>query len=174
MSQASKQVDWCITKALKELEECKKQGLKPKHRGLVKVPSNVQEAKQHLTKAEHDLQVSEYLVKGGFADTSIGTLFYTMYQCFLAISSKFGYESGNQTCTISLIEYLIEEKKIAVDKRFVAYFKYETEEQVKDSIIEMREQYTYGSEVKVEKSKIDFFMKECKELIDITKTIIYE
>ena len=173
MSQASKQVDWCLTKARKELEECKKQGLKPKHRGLIKVSSNVQEAKRHLTKAEHDLQVSEYLVKCGFTDTSVSTLFYTMYQCFLAISSKFGYESGNQTCTISLIEYLIEEKKIAVDKRFVAYFKYEAEEQVKNSIIEMREQYTYGSEIKAEKSKIDFFIKECKELIDLTKTIIY-
>ncbi len=174
MSQASKQVDWCIKKAQKELGDCEERGLKPKHRGLIVVPSDVQEAKKHLGKAEHDLRVSEYLVKGEFTDTSVSTLFYAMYQCFLAISSKFGYESGNQTCTISLIEYLIEENKIAVDKRFVGYFKYETEERIKNSIIEMREQYTYGSEVKVEKSKIDFFIKECKELIDLTKSIIYE
>ena len=30
MSQASKQVDWCIKKAQKEIEECKKKGLSPK------------------------------------------------------------------------------------------------------------------------------------------------
>ncbi len=174
MSQASNQVDWCIKKAQKELEQCRKQGLKPKHRGLAKILPDISEARQHLDKAEHDLKVSEYLVNGGFTDTSISTLFYTMYQCFLAIISKFGYESGNQTCTLSLVEHLIEENKIAVDKRFVAYFKYKNEDEVNDSIIEMREHYTYGSEVKVEKSKIDFFIKECKELIDITKTIVYE
>lgn len=173
MSQASKQVDWCISKAQKEIEECKKQGLKPKHRGLVKVSFNLQDAKKHLGKAEHDLKVSEYLVSGGFTDTSISTLFYAMYQCFLSIAAKFGYESANQTCTISLIEYLIEEKNIEIDKRFITYFKYENEES-KDSIIEMREHYTYGSEVKAEKSKIDFFISECKKLIDITKTIIYK
>ena len=82
MSQASKQVDWCIKKAQKELEDCRKQGLKPKHRGLIKVISDMQEAKRHLNKAEHDLQVSEYLVNGGFTDTSVSTLFYTMYQVF--------------------------------------------------------------------------------------------
>jgi len=97
-----------------------------------------------------------------------------MYQCFLAITAKVGYESSNQTCTISLIEYLIEEEKINLDKRFVSYFKYEEEEKVTDSIIEMREQYTYGNELKAEKSKIDFFVKECKELIDIVKTIVFE
>ena len=172
MSQASKQVDWCLNKAKKELEECSKLGLKPKHRGLVKFVPNIESARQHLSKAEHNLKVSDYLMKGGFIDTSISTLFYAIYQCFLAISLKFGYESGNQTCTISLIEYLIEEKKITLDNRFVNYFKYEDKE-IKNSIIEIREQYTYGSEVKVEKSKIEFFVKECKEIIDATKTILY-
>lgn len=172
MSQASKQVDWCLSKAKRELEECSRLGLKPKHRGLVKSASNVESAIQHLSKAEHNLKVSDYLMKGGFTDTSISTLFYSIYQCFLAIASKFGYESGNQTCTISLIEYLIEEKKINIDNRFVNYFKYENEE-IKNSMIEMREHYTYGSEVKVEKSKIEFFIKECKEIIDATKTILY-
>ena len=37
MSQASKHVDWCITKAEREIEECKKLGKRLKHRGLVKI-----------------------------------------------------------------------------------------------------------------------------------------
>lgn len=37
MSQASKHVGWCLKKANKEIEECKKFGKKLKHRGLLKV-----------------------------------------------------------------------------------------------------------------------------------------
>ncbi len=150
MSQVSKQVDWCIKKAQEEIEECKKQGKKPKHRGLLKVKPSIEEAKRHIEKAEHDLNVTKYLIKGGFRDASIGTIFYTMYQCFLAISAKFGYESGNQTCTIALIESFKEEGKIDLDEKFIRYFKYEDDE-IKDSIIEMREDYTYGTDITADK-----------------------
>ncbi len=37
MSQASKQVEWCLSKAKKEIEECKKLGKRAKHRGLLKI-----------------------------------------------------------------------------------------------------------------------------------------
>lgn len=173
MPQASRQVDWCIKKAEEEIAECKKQGKKPKHRGLLKVKLSIDMAKRHIGKAEHDLNVTEYLVKGGFRDASIGTIFYTMYQCFLAIAAKFGYESGNQSCTIALIENLKEEGKINVGEKFIKYFKYEDDE-IKDSIIEMREDYTYGTDITADKSKTDFFIKECRELIDRTRDIIYQ
>lgn len=173
MSQASKQVEWCLAKAEKEIAECIKEGKKIKHRGLLKVKPNTEEADKHLKKAQHNLKVTEYLLKGDFTDTSIGIIFYTMYQCFLAIISKFGYETGNQTCTIALIEYLKEENKINLDDRFIKYFKYE-EEQKTESVIDMREDYTYGTNIKADKSKINFFIKECKELIDVTKEIIYK
>ena len=173
MSQTSKQVDWCLKKAEKEIAECEKKGEKPKHRGLIKVKPDIEKAKEHIGKAEHDLNVTKYLVKGGFSDTSIGTIFYSMYQCFLAIAAKFGYESNNQTCTISLIEYLKEENKIEFDDRFISYFKYK-DKTTKESFIEMREEYTYGTETKADKSKIDFFIKECGELIDIARGIVYK
>lgn len=35
MSQASKYVQWCLHKAKKEIEECKKLGKRAKHRGLL-------------------------------------------------------------------------------------------------------------------------------------------
>lgn len=173
MSQASRQVDWCIKKAMEEIAECKRQGKKPKHRGLLKVDPSIDKAKRHIGKAEHDLNVTEYLVKGGFKDASIGSIFYTMYQCFLAIAAKFGYESGNQICTIALIENLKEEGKIKIDDNFIKFYKYENDE-IKDSIIEMREDYTYGTDITADKSKIDFFIKECRELIDITRDLIYQ
>ena len=173
MSQASKQVDWCVRKADEEIEECKRNNERPKHRGLLRIEPDIENEKRNIAKAEHNLKVSQYLIDGGFTDTSLGTIFYSMYQCFLAISLKFGYETRNQTCTISLVEYLIEENKIELNEKFVKYFKYEDNE-IKDSIIEMREDYTYGSDIMPDKSKIDFFMRECKELIDITRNIIFK
>ena len=139
----------------------------------MKVKPNFEEAKKHIEKAEHDLKTAEYLANGGFTDASAGSVFYTMYQCFLAIVAKFGYESGNQTCTIALIENLKEEGEINLDDKFIKYFMYE-EDEVRESVIEMREDYTYGTDVKADKSKVDFFMKECRELIDITREIIYK
>ena len=172
MSKASKSVDWCLKKAEKEIKECESLGKRAKHRGLLKIEPNIEEAEKHLAKAEHYLEVTEYLVKGKFSDISLGTLFYTMYQCFLSIIAKFGYESGNQSCTISLIEFLKEQGKINLDERFLKYFDYK-EDNSDDSIIELREDYTYGTNTKADSSKINFFIKECKELIDTTKEIIY-
>ena len=91
MSQASKQVDWCLNKARKEIEECKRLGKRPKHRGLLKIKPNLEEAKEHIEKAEHNLQVTEYLKKGDFLDISISTIFYSMYHCFLASKINFFY-----------------------------------------------------------------------------------
>ena len=39
-SQSSKHLDWCLRKAEKELEECKKQKKKLRHRGLRKIEAN--------------------------------------------------------------------------------------------------------------------------------------
>jgi len=169
MSQTSKHVEWCLKKARKEIDECKKLGKNPKHRGLLKINPNPEEAKKHIEKAEHNLKVTEYLIRGGFTDISVGTIFYSMYQCFLAIAAKFGYDSGNQICTISLTKYLKEEGKISLDEKFIKYFNDENE----GGFIGMREDYTYGTKIKADKSKIDFFIRESKELIDITKEIIY-
>jgi hypothetical protein len=91
MSRASKQVDWCIVKAKKELDECKKQEKRPRHRGLVKSVPNLEISKKHLEKAEHDFRAINYLLKGNFEDVSISMIFYSMYHCMLAIAAKFGF-----------------------------------------------------------------------------------
>ena len=175
MSQASKHLDWCLNKAKREIEECKNQGKRIKHRGLLKIKPDLEKAKEHIEKAEYDLEVTEYLKKGNFLDIGESTVFYSMYHCFLAIAAKFGYESSNQTCTIALVEYLKEEGKINIDSRFIDMFKYkESEEEKKDSIIEMREDYTYSTKRSFNETKINTFIEMCKELIEITKEIIFE
>lgn len=174
MSQASKHIEWCLKKADKEIEECKKSGKRIKHRGLSKIKPDIEEAKGHIAKAEHNLKASEYLEDGEFLDISTSTIFYSMYHCFLAIAAKFGYESGNQTCTIALIEHLKEEGKIIIDSKFIDMFRYKEKEENNDSVIEIRENYTYSTKISVNKIKIDELIKIAKELIELTKNIIYE
>lgn len=67
MSKSSRHVDWCLKKAEKEIKECESLGKRAKHRGLLKIEPNIKEAEKHLAKAEHYLEVTEYLVKGKFS-----------------------------------------------------------------------------------------------------------
>ena len=176
MSQASKHVEWCLNKALKEIEECKKLGKRIKHRGLLKINSDIDEARKHLAKAEHNLDGITRFGEIGFSDWSMSAGFYCIYHCFLAIAAKFGYESSNQTCTASLMRFLKEDNKIQLDEKFIELLKYEEMEEIKEnSIIELREDYTYGVQISVkDEVKVNELKNICKELIDITKEIIYK
>ena len=174
MSQHTKQIEWCLKKAKKEINECKKQGKRLKHRGLLKINQNIEEAKKHLAKAEHNFNGVTKFKQIGFSDWSMSAGFYCIYHCFLAIAAKFGYESGNQTCTISLIRHLKEENKINLDKKFIELLEYEEFENVEESFIDLREDYTYDVKISVEdEAKINELKKTCKELIDVTKQIVY-
>src|SRR3989338_2753799 len=156
MSQASKHVEWCLHKAQKEIEECKKQGKRLKHRGLLEANADIDEAKKHLAKAEHNLIGISRFKEIGFSDWSMSAGFYCIYHCFLAIAAQFGYESSNQTCTISLMRFLKETNKIQLDKKFIELLEYEEMEDIKEnSVIDMREDYTYGVQISVkEEAKI--------------------
>ena len=176
MSQAAKHIEWCLNKAKKEIEECKKLGKRPKHRGLLKSNPNLEEAKKHLAKSEHNLIGITKFKEIGFSDWSMSAGFYCIYHCFLAIAAKFGYESANQTCTISLMRFLKENNKITLDDRFIELLEYAQMDDAKsDSIVDLREDYTYGVQVSVkDEARLHDLKKTCKELIEITKQIIYE
>ncbi|MAF37025.1 hypothetical protein CL622_07970 [archaeon] len=175
MSQAADQVKWCLKKAEKELEECKRLGKHPKHRGLVKKEPDIYTAKKHIDKAEHDLKAAILNQQHNFHDWTINIGFYVVYHCFLAIASKFGYTSGNQTCTIALIQWLKEEGKIKFNEEFIDILKYhDTKNEKEDKVIELREEYTYGIETKVDETKVKKIIDMSKRIIDATKDIVYE
>ena len=175
MSQAYKHVEWCIKKAKKEIEESKNLGKSPKHKGLLEIKPSTEEAKKHILKAEHNLKAVAKFKEIGFSDWSIAAVFYSIYHCFLAIAFKFGYESKNQTCTIALIEYLQENGKINIDKKFIDILKYSDMGIDISKVIEMREEYTYGVDIAFDDTtKIEDLIKTCKDIIFITKNIIYK
>jgi len=170
MSHASNKVDWCLEKAKKELQKSRK------HRGLVKIKANLEEAKNHIKKAEHDLAAIGYFNEGGFSDWSMSAAFYSIYYCFLAITEKFGYESKNQECTIALIKWLKEDKKMDIDDIFIeALENFDEQERQTSNIIGKRELYTYGTTLSVEdKEEITKSIQLCRECIMQTTKILYQ
>ena len=169
MTQASRRVKWCLRKAEKESEEG------TKHRGLVKKEIDLDEAKKHIIKAEHNLSAIDYFSLGEFSDWSMSAGFYCIYHCFLAIIEKFGYESRNQECTIALVKFLKEQGKIEFDNKFIeALESYDEKERHESNVIEKRENYTYGTTISVDnKEEIKNSIKLCKECLDLTKRIIF-
>src|SRR3989344_1652184 len=126
-------------------------------------------------KEEHDFDGITKFRKIGFSDWSMSAGFYCIYHNFLAIAAKFGYDSSNQTCTIALMRFLKETNKIQLDEKFIELLEYEEMEDIKEnSVIDMREDYTYGVQITVkDEAKINELKKTCKELVDITKEIIF-
>src|SRR3989339_810882 len=157
MSHAKNKVNWCLNKAKKELREGKQ------HRGLVKVEVDLEKAREHLAKAEHNLKVTLYLQKGGFTDWCSSSLFYTIYHCFLAILAKFGYESRNQECTFAVIASLIDDKRITLERNVlekVSTLNLMEAREAPDTAISLREEYQYSTKVSLEN-------KEYQELLQL-------
>jgi len=168
MSHAKNKVDWCLKKAQKEIEEGKK------HRGLVKKEPDIEEAKRHLAKAEHNLSAVEYFNLGGFSDWSMSAVFYCIYHCFLAIASKFGYESRNQECTIALIKNLKENNQIELDDKFIRSLETTNESERQESnVIEKREFYAYGTSTSAQKIELQESINLCKECLGQAKAIVF-
>ena len=74
-----------------------------------------------------------------------------------------------------MIEFLKEERKIDIEGKFIEMFRYKEDQEGNEiySLIEMREDYTYGSKTSVEKHIINDLVKDCQKLIEDTKDIVY-
>ena len=170
MSHAKNKLDWCLKKAEKELEE---QG---KHRGLIVIKPDKKQALEHIKKAEHNLKGGIDFAKMGYSDWSASAFFYSIYQCFLAIAAKFGYESGNQECTFALIESLIEDNKINLDKNLldkVASLEFQKEKETSTST-EIREEYQYGTKLSINENLYKELLELSQKILSQTKEIIEE
>jgi len=166
MSHAKNKVDWCLNKAKKELQTRKQ------HRGLVNVDADLETARDHLAKAEHNLKVTLYLQRGGFTDWCSSSLFYVIYHCFLAILAKFGYETRNQECTFALIASFIEDKKIAIsqeDLEKVSILNITETQESPETAVSIRENYQYSTKVSLENREYPELLQLAKRILDKTK-----
>lgn len=168
MSQAENKIKWCLNKAKKEIGEGKT------HRGLIEISPDIEEAKNHLKKAEHNFKAVISFAKTGFSDWSVSAVFYTIYHCFLAIIRKFGYESRNQECTIALVEHLKEQDKIKLSDGIIEALKVsDHEERHAGTAIALRENFQYGTATVIEDKHLKELKSLCKISIKETKEIIY-
>jgi len=167
MSQAKNKLKWCLKKAEAEL---KAQG---KHRGLFKTNPDIEKAKKYIKKAEHYFNATEYLKEGNYSDISASTIFYSMYHCLLAIAAKFGFESGNQECTFTLIYALIEDKEIDFDIEMLEKISsLDISKNVDSTTINIREKYQYGTNLSLEDNIYEELITLARKVISKTKVII--
>lgn len=167
MSHAKNKVNWCLKKAEKDLKETER------HRGLVKIKPDLNKAREYIKKAEHNLKAAIYFFETEYSDWSASAFFYAIYHSFLAIATKFGYESENQECTFALIYYLLEEDKIDFDKELLDKVATLDSNENKDKIgIKEREFYQYGTKTSIEKETYERLLELTKEVLSNTKEII--
>ncbi len=132
-------------------------------RRLIKTKPDLVLAQAHLKKSEDNYAVMQTLERLKIYDWALNVGFYAIYHCFLAILAKYGYESRNQACTVTVLHTLINEKKLHLDKDLVAQFDtLEAEKSVTNPTArESRELSTYGVGTSIDLQQLN----KIKELV---------
>jgi len=145
-----------------QIDEHLKWCLKDQKR-LVKTRPDPDLAQKHIKKSEYNYGVVQTLERLKIYDWAFNVGFYAIYHCFLAILAKYGYESRNQACTITVLLTLIEDKRLDLDKDLVAQFDtLDVEKGITNPTVrERRELSTYGVETSIDLHQL----KRIKELI---------
>ncbi len=130
---------------------------------LIKTKPDLDLAQKHVKKSEYNYGVVQTLERLKNYDWAFNVGFYAIYHCFLAILAKYGYESRNQACTITVLHTLIKDKKLDLDKDLITQFDtLDVEKNITNPTIrERREFFTYGVETSIDLQQL----KKIKELI---------
>jgi hypothetical protein len=163
----------------KQLKECFKTAKKNeekgvKHKGLLVIKSNKEEAKQYLEKARQELLLCELYKTRGFDYKLPEEWFYTLYYCALSILSRIGIESRSQKYTALLLEYLEFKGLVNYNKDFIQKIKVYSKKG-EESEVDKREFARYSSAIKIEQieEKYARMMNLCKEAISQAEEILY-
>ena len=147
MSQIDDHLKWC-------LKDSKR---------LLKTKPDLELAQKHVKKSEYNYGILQTLEELKTYDWALNLGFYSIYHCFLAILAKYGYKSRNQSCTITVVLALINDKKLDLNKDLVAQFDtLDVEKNITNPTVrESRELSTYGVETSIDLQQL----KKMKELI---------
>ena len=122
-----------------------------------------------LDKAIHNLKAIETFYKIGYSDWSASAAFYCLYHCLLAIISKKGFESRNQSCTFALIESMIENNEIDLSKEELKeIFDKDVTENLSHSnkILDIRENMQYSIKTSLEEKEFQLVLQRTKFIFD--------
>jgi len=162
MGNIEKKFKWCLGKGKGE----------KKHKGLRKIEPNEKEVESHIKKALHNLDaMTDFSEK--YQDWAVSAAFYAMYHSLLAILYKLGYESRNQECTITAIEYFIKQGVLDIDTEYILMIR-STKEIAGENAKSMREEFQYGTETDVGKTKLKILRNNAKEFVDKMRAVVDE
>mgnify|MGYP001612577515 FL=1 len=153
-----------------KLKNCLKEGEKgERHKGLRKISPSKENVSGHIKKAIHDFNAIDIFYKSGYSDWSASASFYSLYHLLLALLSKKGFESRNQSCTFALIEEMIDKKEISLikdelkeiyDKDIIKDLKHS------NKILDIRENMQYSVKTFLEKEEFEYLRQRTKFLFD--------
>jgi uncharacterized protein (UPF0332 family) len=157
MSIHKKKLDWCLARESR----------------MKRIKANEKLSEEHINKAKHNLRAADYNNKGGFTDWSVSQSYYAMYHALLAVLFKFGYESKNHECTINTVEYLIEEKKLNLDLRDIAFIR-TTEQMTAKDAKSLREEFQYGIETTANEKLLGQLLDNAKRVVEKIEIVLNE
>ena len=163
-----KDVKECFRMASREDKKGKK------HKGLLLAKSNIESAKEYITKANENLEYCEIYLQRGSDYKIPEEWYYSLYYCALAILAKFGIESRSQRCTASFLKYAKDKGLIEYDDELIDRIMVYKEKEKKSDVDE-REEGRYSSWIQSEevRSKYDMMMALCRKAIAQAKEIVF-
>lgn len=132
-------------------------------RRLIKEKPDLELARKHVEKSKYNYGIVQTLERLKIYDWAFNVGFYAIYHCFLGILHKYGYNSRNQSCTMTVLLKLIEDKKLDLDKDIILQFDtLDVEENLTNPTVRQeREISTYGVETSIDSEQL----KKIKELV---------
>ena len=153
-----------------KLKDCLKEGERgERHKGLKKILPSAELIEGHVRKASHNFDAIDLFNRMGYSDWSASAAFYSLYHLLLAIISKKGFESRNQSCTFALIEDMIDNNEINLSKKELKeIFDKDTTEDLAHSIalLDMREKMQYSYKTFLEEKEFELLRERTKLLFD--------
>jgi len=145
-----------------------------KHKGLLFIKPNRQEAEEYIRKAKRNLELCHFYKEQGFEYKIPEEWFYNLYYCALAILCMFGVESRSQRCTAFLLRYLKDQKLIEYDNEFIDRIQvYKEKDALSD--VDAREKGRYSSTIHMKEVLLQYdeMMVLCKKAIAQCEEIMF-
>lgn len=153
-----------------KLKECLKEGEKvERHKGLRKIEPSLERTEGYIKKAIHNFNAIDVFKNVGYSDWSASASFYSLYHLLLALISKKGFESRNQSCTFALVENMIDLKEISITKEELKeIFDKDITEDLQHStkILDIRENMQYSAKTELKEQEFLSLKERTKVLFD--------
>ena len=129
----------------------------------------------HLEKADHNLKVADYNLRGNFNDWVIVSSYYSIYHASLALCALKGYSTKDHSATLLILikEFYLKElnkeeisiiKEASIEKEHILYYT-EAKNKRKEASYTTQTSFENNEAESIRKKAVDFVNK-AKEIID--------